>query len=109
MPRKLNGPVGHTGQTDSGSTRDVNVERIGPVTVYKRGSTYYRFYRENRRTERRRIDGNVAVARAPAAKVAAALGEDRAPPLSFVRTTPSQVVDGYLDDVANVQELAWRT
>ena len=109
MPRKSKGPVGHTGQTGSGNTRDVNVERIGPVTVYKRGTTYYLYYRENGRTERRRVDGNLAVARATAAKVAAALGENRPSPLGFERTTPRQMVDGYLDYVANVQKLAWRT
>jgi len=26
----------HTGQTGSGSTRDVKIDRIGPVTIYQR-------------------------------------------------------------------------
>lgn len=109
MPRKPKGPVGHTGQTDSGNTRDVKVDRIGPVTIYKRGSTYYLYYREAGKSERRRVDGNLAVARATAAKVAAALGENRPSPLGFQRTTPQQMVSGYLDYVENVQKLAWRT
>lgn len=106
MPRKQSGPVGHTGQTKAGNIRDVNVDRIGPVTVYKRGETYYR---ENRKSERRRVDGNLAVARATAAKVAAALGENRPSPLGFDRTSPQQLTVGYLDFVTNVQKLAWRT
>jgi integrase len=109
MPRKSNGPVGHTGKTESGNTRDVKVERIGPVTIYKRGGACYLYYREDQESERRRVDGNLAVARATAAKVAAALGENRPSPLGFQRTTPRPLVDGYLDYVANVQKLAWRT
>jgi hypothetical protein len=31
----------HTGQTDSGHTRDVKAERIGKVTIYKRGLAHY--------------------------------------------------------------------
>ena len=33
-------PKGQTGRTAGGNTRDVKVERIGPVTIYKRGKTY---------------------------------------------------------------------
>ena len=32
---------GHTGTTPSGHTRDVRVERLGHVTIYKRGENYY--------------------------------------------------------------------
>jgi hypothetical protein len=46
MARKSKGPVRHTGQTDAGHTRDVKVERIGPVTIYKRGSSYSLYDRE---------------------------------------------------------------
>lgn len=109
MPRKQSGPVGHTGQTKSGNVRDVKVDRVGPVTIYKRGDVYYLYYRENRKSERQRIDGNLAVARATAAKVAAALGEDRPSPLGFSRTSPEEMVVGYLDYVAKVQQRAWRT
>src|SRR5262245_6293196 len=109
MPRPQKGSAGHTGRTASGSTRDVKIDRIGPATIYKRGSVYYLYYRENRKSERRRVDGNLAVARATAAKVAAALGEKRPSPLGFRRTTPRQLINGYLDYVANVQKLAWRS
>ncbi|HTK75586.1 MAG TPA: hypothetical protein VL371_10040, partial [Gemmataceae bacterium] len=82
MPRKSAAPAGHTGQTAAGYTRDVKVERIGPVTVYKRGHSYYLYYRQARTTERRRIDGNLAVARATAHKIADALAERRPSPLA---------------------------
>ena len=95
MPRKQTGPVGHTGQTKSGNVRDVKVDRVVSVTIYKRGDVYYLYYRENRKSERQRIDGNLAVARATAAKVAAALGEDRPSPLGFSRTSPEEMVVGY--------------
>ena len=40
MARTSKGQKGHTRQTDGGNTRDVKIERIGPVTIYKRGETY---------------------------------------------------------------------
>jgi hypothetical protein len=49
------------------------------------------------------------VARATAAKVAAAMAEKRPSPLGFTRTTPPKLVADYLDYVENVQGLAWRT
>ena len=51
------------------------IERIGRVTIYKRGSAYYVYYREFGRTVRRRVDGNLATARIGASKVNAAIGE----------------------------------
>ena len=109
MARTSKGQKGHTGQTEGGNTRDVKIERIGPVTIYKRGGTYSLYYRENGKSERRRIDGNLLVARTTAAKVAAAIGENRPSPLGFDRTSPQKMTSGYLDYVSNVQKLAWRT
>ncbi|HJZ54137.1 MAG TPA: hypothetical protein VKE74_04235, partial [Gemmataceae bacterium] len=109
MPRKSAAPAGHTGRTDSGHTRDVKVERIGPVTIYKRGKTYYLYYRQDGLTQRQRIDGNLAAARATAHKVGEALAQDRVSPLTFTRTSPQTFVAGYLDAVAGVQKLALRT
>jgi integrase len=109
MPRKSNGPVGHTGQTEAGHTRDVKIERVGPVTIYKRGSTYYLYYREGGVSRRQKIDGNLAVARATASKVAASLADGRPSPIGFRRTTPTQMVSGFLDYITDVQKLALRT
>ncbi|MDD4788874.1 MAG: hypothetical protein PHO07_17020, partial [Pirellulales bacterium] len=62
-----------SGRTAGGHVRDLKVERIGSVTIYKRGGVYYLYYRENGETKRPRIDGNLAVARATAHDVAKAL------------------------------------
>jgi integrase len=109
MRRKSSAPAGHSGKTDAGHTRDVKVERVGPVTVYKRGKTYHLYYRERGVTRRHKVDGNLAVARATASKVAAALGENRPSPVGHNRTTPDAMVAGYLDYAAQVQRLAPRT
>src|ERR1700739_1548727 len=109
MARKKNSRHRHTGRTASGNTRDVKVERIGKVTIYKRGETYYLYYRQGGVSYRRRIDGNLAAAHATAHKVPNALDEGRASPIAYSRTSPEKMVDGFLDAVAQVQKLALRT
>jgi hypothetical protein len=42
----------------------VKIERIGKITIYKHGDTYYLYYRQGGVTQRRKVDGNLAVARA---------------------------------------------
>jgi integrase len=109
MPRKKNPPAGHTGRTEAGHTRDVKVERVGKVTIYQRGERYYLYYREGRVTQRRKVDGNLAVARATAHRVVTALNDGRASPVAYHRTAPEAMVAGYLSAVASVQRLALRT
>ncbi len=109
MPRKSAAPTGHTGRTGLGNTRDVNVERIGPITIYKRGNAYYLYYRQSGLTHRQKIVGNLAVARTTAHKVGEALAQDRPSPLLFTRTAPTKLVKEYLDSVTGVQKLALRT
>ena len=107
MPRKK-AFARHTGCTAAGHTRDVKVERVGKVTVYKRGDTYYLYYRQGGVSQRRRIDGNLAV-RATAHKVITALDEGKPSPIAYARTAPDKMVGAFLDAVANVQRLALRT
>ena len=57
MPSRNRAPRGHTGTTDGGHVRFVRAERIGRITIYKRGNTYSLYYRENGRTIRSPIDG----------------------------------------------------
>jgi len=109
MARQQTRPVPHTGQTERGNTRDLKVERVGKVTIYKRGASYYLYYRQNGRTERPKVEGNLLAAKTTAANVAAALAEERPSPLSFQRTEPSSFVAGYLDFIEHVQGLAWRS
>jgi hypothetical protein len=53
----------HSGRTEAGNTRDLKVERIGKVTIYKRGETYSLYYREGGVSQRKRIDGNTCWAK----------------------------------------------
>jgi integrase len=100
---------GHSGHTTKGNTKDVKVARIGKVTIYKRGLSFRLYFRENLQTQRQKVVGNLAVARATAAKVSAALDEERPSPLGFNHTSPSQCVQGYLEYAEYVLGLAWRT
>lgn len=109
MPKKKAPLRGHTGHTSAGHTRDVKVERVGKVTIYKRGEVYYLYYRQDGASQRRKVDGNLAVARATAHKVADALCESRPSPLAYTCTAPEVMVQRYLDAVANVQKPALRT
>jgi integrase len=109
MARKTASASGRAEKTTSGHTRDIKVERIGPVTIYRRGKSYSLYFRERGVTRRNKIDGNLAVARATAAKVAAALADDRPAPIGHERTGPRQMVEGYIEYIAQVQNLAIRT
>lgn len=109
MATRITKPQSHTGFTPGGNTKDVKVERVGKVTIYRRGAKYYVYYRENKISHRSPIDGNLAVARATAAKIVAALAEDRPSPLGFQKTPPAQMVAEFLDYIENVKGLAWRT
>ncbi len=77
----------HTGRTTGGHTRDVNIDRIGSVTIYKRGDSYWLYYREDGKSQRHRIEGNLAVAKATAAKITVAKEENRPSPLGFTRAS----------------------
>jgi integrase len=109
MPRKSKGPSGHTGRTESGNIRDVKVEKIGPVTIYKRGLSYSLYYREAGKSRRTKVDGNLAVARATASSVASALANRRPSPIGHQRTTPEEMVSEFLSYVSSIQKLALRT
>jgi len=96
-------------RTASGALVYVKVERIGRVTIYRRGPTYSLYFRERGETVRRPVDGNLTTARAAASTVNAALAEQRPTPLGFRKTTPQKLFDGFLESVRDVQRLALRT
>jgi len=54
----------HTGQTDGGNTRDVKVERVRSVTIYRWGRTFLLYFRKNGESVRRKVDGDLVVAHA---------------------------------------------
>ena len=100
---------GHTGRTKSGNVRDVKVQRIGRVTVYKRGKSYCLYYREKGKSTRRKVAGNLATARAMASRTSAALEESRPSPFTFTRVTVATLVDDFVDYCENVKGLSYRT
>jgi integrase len=102
-------PKGHTGQTESGHTRDLKVERIGRVTIYKRGKSYSVYYREKGRSVRRRVEGNLNSARQMASSVNHALEESRPSPLRFERIPIPELIESYLDQCRHVRGLAPNT
>jgi hypothetical protein len=97
---------GHTGSTVGGHTRYVKADRIGNVTIYKRGKTYSLYYRENGRAIRSNIDGNLAVARATASRANGQLEESQRSLFSFRKVTPKRLVEDYLVYVRDGQKLA---
>ena len=102
-------PKGHTGQTDKGATRDVKVERIGRVTIYKRGRSYYVYYREKGQSVRRIVEGNLNTARQVASSANHAVEEGRPSPLQFERIPIPQLIDDYIDNCEHVRGSALRT
>ena len=96
MASKTHAPRSHTGSTVGGHTRYKKVDRIGSVTVYRRGKSYSLYYRENGRTIRSRVDGNLAVARATASKVNGQLEDGQRSMFSFVKITPKKFVGEFL-------------
>ena len=105
----MNAPHGHTGATAGGNTRDVRVQRMGHVTIYKRGKSFYLYHREPGKSVRRRVDGNLATARLVASQVNTALEERRPSPLGFERVDPERFVSGFLDYCEHVAGHAIRT
>jgi integrase len=99
----------HTGRTGGGNTRDKKVERLGRVTIYQRGLTYYLYYRQDSITQRHRVDGNLATARATASQVNAALEEQRPSPLGFLRIGTGELIRRYLESCEHTRALAPRT
>jgi len=100
---------GHTGHTSAGNVRDVRIQRIGRVTVYKRGKTYYLYYRDRGKSVRSKVEGNLATARVMASKVAAAVEEGSPSPLGFTRMAIDELLDGFIDYCESVRGLALRT
>lgn len=109
MARCADGARRRPARTTRGHVAYVRVERIGKVTIYKRGGRYSVYFREQGQTVRQPIDGNLTTARATASKINAALMEQRPSPLGFRRTSPRQLLDQYLDFITDVQGLALRT
>jgi len=102
-------PKGRTGWTDQGHTRDVKVDRLGHVTIHKRGKSYCLYYHENGHSIRRRVDANLNTARAMASGANQAIEEARPSPFAYRRIDIPTLISEYLDYCQHVQGLAIRT
>ena len=85
------------------------MERVGRVTIYKRGSTYCLYYRERGKSVRQKVEGNLTSARSLASKVLAADQEGSLSPLAFDRTTVPDILDGFIQYCGTVKQLAPRS
>ena len=99
----------HTGLTESGSSKHVRVDRIGRVSVYRRGRTYYLYYRERGKSLRRNIDGNLATARATASRVNTSLEEGSPSPFGYKSIAVEELIAQFLSHCEEVKGLALRT
>lgn len=99
----------HTGHTKSGSVRDVRIQRIGRMTIYRRGKAYYLYYRERGRSVRRKVKGTLAAVRVIASRVSTSVEEGSPSPLGFTRIGVDDLADGFIDYCESVQQLALRT
>ncbi len=107
MARNRTSP--HTGHTATGNVRQVRIQRIGAVTVYKRGRRYYLYYRERGRSVRRKVEGNIVTARTLAAKISAGIGEGAPSPFAFTRIDVCDLIDAFVEYCLEVRGLRPRT
>jgi len=89
--------------------RYVKVARLGKVSIYRRGRSYWIYFRDKGRSIRKRIDGNLAVARATASQVNVHLEQGRSSPFSFQTKPIVQVVENFLEHCRVIRGLRVRT
>lgn len=89
--------------------RYVKVARLGKVSIYRRGRSYWIYFRDKGRSIRKKIDGNLAVARATASQVNVHLEQGRSSPFSFQTKPISQVVENFLEHCRAVRGLRIRS
>jgi len=93
----------------SDQSRYVKTARIGKVTIYRRGSSYWIYFRDKGRTIRKKIDGNLAVARATASQVNVHLEQGHTSPLSFQTKPITQTVKDFIEHCKDVRGLRIRS
>lgn len=90
-------------------SRYVKVARLGKVSIYRRGSSYWIYFRDKGRTIRKKIDGNLAVARATASQINVHLEQGRSSPFSFQTKPISRVVNDFIEHCRVVRSLRIRS
>jgi len=87
----------------------VRIDRIGKVSIYRHGASYWLYYRENRRNIRFRIDGNLATARSTASQINSALEEKRPSPFHFEHIDIRRFIGEYLNSCKDIRGLSGNT
>ena len=75
----------------------IKVTRVGKVSVYRRGSSYWIYFRDSGKTIRKKIDGNLATAKATASQVNVHLEQKQPSPFSFQTRPVAKVVHDFLE------------
>ena len=110
----------HKGKTDKNSPKKstkkkadaysyVKVGRLGKVSIYRRNKSYWLYFRDSGKSIRKKIDGNLATARATASQVNVYLEQKRPSPFSFDTRPINQVMDDYIDHCRLAKGLRVRT
>ena len=94
-------------KTDPG--RYVRVSRLGKGTIYRRGSHYWLYFRDSGKTVRKRLDGDLATAKATASHVNIYLEQKRPSPFDFASRPIGNVVEEFLDHCRMGRGLRVRT
>jgi len=94
---------------DSDGTRYIKVARLGKVTIYRRGRSYWIYFRDGGRSIRKKVDGNLATARATASHVNVHLEQGRTSPFSFQTRPIAQVVNDFLEHCRDIRGLRIRS
>lgn len=105
--QKTTKPKSKSKNTDR--SRYVKVARLGKVSIYRRGRSYWIYFRDKGRTIRKKIDGNLAVARATASQINVHLEQGRSSPFSFQTKPISQVVNDFIEHCRVVRSLRIRS
>ena len=94
---------------DSDRSRYIKTARLGKVTIYRRGKSYWLYFRDSGRSIRKKIDGSLATARATASQVNVHLEQGRSSPFSFQTKPISRVVKDFIEHCQVVRGLRIRS
>lgn len=105
--------VGHgkTGRKRKGVDpgRYIKVSRLGKVSIYRRGNSYWIYFCDDGKTVRKKIDGDLAASKATASQVNVHLEQNRPSQFNYQTKSVATVVDDFLDHCELARGLRVRT
>jgi len=103
----------HTGNKskgkDSDRSRYIKTARLGKVTIYRRGRSYWLYFRDGGKSIRKKIDGSLATARATASQVNVNLEQGHTSPFNFQTRPIAQAVRDFIEHCKDVRGLRIRS